>query len=281
MSAPSGRIGQGTFTVTAGGRIAEASIIGYDTVGLGSPEQLTEGRLPEGPDEAVASAEDAADGFDVGDVVAIEPAGDELTVVGLAEDAQLNVGPTLVRHLRRLRRSGGRPEPGRRGRRCRTRSAWRLPPARATADAGGVDQRTSDDLDALTRDQAADEAPGVSQVRQSFQVIFLLYALVVPFVTGLFFLIITVQKAGALTLLRAIGAPGRRLVAALLVQVVIIVGLGLLVGIALYTPLTIVSATALGLRFETTAVVGWSVVLLGSACSARCWRPAGCWRSIR
>ena len=41
--------------------------------------------------------------------------------------------------------------------------------------------------------------------------IFLLYGLVVPLVTGLFFLIITVQKAGSLTLLRAIGAP-RRLV---------------------------------------------------------------------
>jgi hemin transport system permease protein len=71
-----------------------------------------------------------------------------------------------------------------------------------------------------------------------------------------------VQKSGALTLLRAIGAPGRRLVAALLVQVVVIVGLGLLVGIALYTPLTVISATALGIRFETTAVIGWSVVLL-------------------
>ena len=80
--------------------------------------------------------------------------------------------------------------------------------------------------------------------------------------TGLFFLIITVQKAGALTLLRAIGAPGRRLVSALLVQVAIIVGLGLLVGIALYTPLTMISATALGLRFERTAIIGWSVVLL-------------------
>ena len=69
-----GRIGQGTFTVTAGGGIAEASIIGYETVGLGSPGDLSEGRLPDGPDEAVASAEDAADGFDVGDVVTIEPA---------------------------------------------------------------------------------------------------------------------------------------------------------------------------------------------------------------
>jgi hemin transport system permease protein len=126
---------------------------------------------------------------------------------------------------------------------------------------GSIDA-TSDDLDALTRDQAADEAPGVAQVRQSFQVIFLLYALVVPFVTGLFFLIITVQKAGALTLLRAIGAPGRRLVSALLTQVVIIVGLGIAVGVTLYTPLTVMSATALGLRFETTAVIGWSVAML-------------------
>ena len=68
-----GRIGQGTFTVTAGGDIAEASIIGYETDGLGSPEQLGEGRLPERPGEAVASAEDAGDGFDVGDVVTVEP----------------------------------------------------------------------------------------------------------------------------------------------------------------------------------------------------------------
>mgnify|MGYP006149133343 CR=1 FL=1 len=58
-----------------------------------------------------------------------------------------------------------------------------------------------DDLDALTKRDAADETPGVSQVRQSFQVIFLLYGLVVPFVTGLFFLILTFQKANALTLL--------------------------------------------------------------------------------
>ena len=49
---------------------------------------------------------------------------------------------------------------------------------------------------------------------------------------------------------------------ALLVQVLIIDGLGLLVGIALYTPLTMVTATALGLRFETSAVAGWSITLL-------------------
>ena len=256
-----GRIGQGTFTVTAGESIAEASIIGYETVGLGSPGDLSEGRLPSGPDEAVASAEDAANGFDVGDVVTIEPAGDELTVVGLTDNAQLNVGPTLfvtydgyVAAVAARNPDAGTPLPNALG----VAPISGTSPEMLVASINGQ----SDNLDALTRDQAADDAPGVSQVRQSFQVIFLLYALVVPFVTGLFFLIITVQKAGALTLLRAIGAPGRRLVTALLVQVAIIMGLGLFVGIALYAPLTIVSATTLGLRFETTAVVGWSALLL-------------------
>jgi putative ABC transport system permease protein len=103
----------------------------------------------------------------------------------------------------------------------------------------------------------------VAQVRQSFNVIFLLYGLVVPLVTGLFFLIVTFQKADALTLLRAIGAPARRLVGALLVQVLVIVGLGLLVGIALYTPLTTAEVGSLALRFEAAAVVVWSVLLLG------------------
>lgn len=221
----------------------------------------------------MASSADAPDGFDVGDVVTIEPSGDEVTIVGLADDAQLNVGPTLfmtydgyVAAIAARNPDAGTP----------------LPNAIAVAPADGVTpaelvaaiNATSDDLDALTRSDAADEAPGVTQVRQSFRVIFGLYALVVPFVTGLFFLILTVQKASALTLLRAIGAPARRLVAALLVQVAIIVVAGLAVGIALYTPLTVVSATALGLQFETTAVIGWSIVLvvlglLSSLLSAR------------
>ena len=42
--------------------------------------------------------------------------------------------------------------------------------------------------------------------------IFLLFGLVVPLVSGLFFLIITLQKARTLTLLRAIGVPAGSLV---------------------------------------------------------------------
>ncbi len=82
------------------------------------------------------------------------------------------------------------------------------------------------DADALTRSRAAEEAPGVAEVRRSFDMVFLLYASVVPLVTGLFFLIVTLQKAGALTLLRAIGATPGLLVSSLLIQAVSVTEVG-------------------------------------------------------
>ena len=114
-----------------------------------------------------------------------------------------------------------------------------------------------------TREQAARETPGVAEVRSSFAVIFLLFALVVPLVSGLFFLIITLQKARALTLLRAIGAPAGSLVRSLLIQVLIVVGGGILVGTALFVPLSQATVGSLSLRFDPVAVLVWSALLLG------------------
>jgi putative ABC transport system permease protein len=257
----SGRIGQGTFSVTAGGEITEAAIIGYEVEGLGSPTELSEGRLAAGAGEGVASDIDAGAGFGIGDVVVVEPGGYEIEVVGLARDAQLQVSPTVfVTYGTYLDAVSARnPDAG-----------DPLPNALGVAPAAGssADETVasingvSDDLEALTREAAADEAPGVAQVRQSFQLIFLLYGLVVPFVTGLFFLIVTVQKQGALTLLRAIGAPGRRLVGALVFQVVVVLALGLTLGITAFGALTVADATALSLRFDLSSIAVWCAVLL-------------------
>lgn len=257
----SGELLQGTFTVIADDDVVDASIIGFEEEGLGSPADLTSGRLPDGPGEAVASEADAEIGFAVDDVVRVEPGGLEITVVGLAADVQLNAGPALFVDRETFVQAVAARNPD---------AGDVLPNALAIEPAEGVEatqltdaiNAVSDDLDALTRPEAADEAPGVAQVRQSFQVIFLLYGLVVPLVTGLFFLIITFQKAGALTLLRAVGVPARRLVEALLVQVVVIVGAGLIVGIALYTPVSQLRLGTIPLRFETNAVLVWSAVLL-------------------
>lgn len=257
-----GRIGQGTFTATIdGGPQVDVAVVGFDDPDLGAPDALSSGRLPEADDEAVGSAAD----FAVGDTVQVVPSGGaeplELTVVGLAEDIQIQVTPTLFAPWAGYETAVRTANPDAMG---------VLPNALGVAPADGVtpDELTaavndaSEEADALTRQQAADEAPGVAQVRQSFQVIFLLYGLVVPLVTGLFFLIITFQKAAALTLLRAIGARSAVLVRSLLVQVLIVIGGGLLIGTALYYPLSQAQVGSISLRFNVGAVVFWSVLLL-------------------
>ena len=225
-----GRIGQGTFTgqPTRAGDTFDTTIIGYELgperEGLGAPRQLADGRYP-------------------------------------ADDIQLNVAPTLFTSydtwsdaVQSVNPDAGEP----------------LPNVMAVAPAEGIDDdelveainARSLDFDALTRIDAAAETPSVAQVQQSFQLIFLLYGLVVPLVTGLFFLIVTFQKANTLTLLRAIGVPAGRLNSSLLIQVAIMIGGGLIIGTALYYPVSQGQLGGISLRFETGAVIFWALLLL-------------------
>lgn len=257
-----GRIGQGTFSVTTGdGELSETTIWGYEGADLGAPTSVSGGRLPQAPGEALASEADADVGYGLGDIVTVEPGGLELTVVGLARDVQLNAGPTLfvVYETYADAVQAANPDAGE-----------PLPNILALSSLGDVGEdelvervnSLSTDLDALTKNDAADETPGVAQVQQSFAVIFLLYGLVIPCIIGLFFLIVTLQKSPSLTLLRAIGAPAKRLVASLLVQALIIVAAGFALGVALYSPLSQQRLGGISLRFETSAVVFWGVLLL-------------------
>jgi putative ABC transport system permease protein len=261
--AAAARLGQGTFTVRVGDSSAsDAAVVGTDDPDLGGPAELSSGRRPRAPGEAVGSDVD----FALGDEVAVVASGPDtepvvVTVVGLARDVQISVTPTLFTDLATYEASVRAANP----------DATTVPPnAIAVRPADGVEpgqlaariNDASPEADALTRQQAADEAPGVAEVRQSFQVIFLLYALVVPLVTGLFFLIVTLQKAGSLVLLRAVGARTGVLARALLVQVVVVVGLGLAVGVALYAPLSQARIGTLALRFDPAAVLVWSVLLM-------------------
>lgn len=259
--AAAGRIGQRSFPATAGGKLTAVAMVGYEVEGLGSPTTLSQGRLAAAPREVVVSDVNAANGFGIGQTVRLEPGGLELTVVGLAKDAQLFAQPTLYTTYETY---------GQAVRAFNPDAPAPLPSVIGVAPAAGVtpEQLTervnaiNPDLDALPRDQAADETPGVAQIRQSFQVIFLLYGMVVPFVTGLFFLIITFQKANALTLLRAVGAPAQRLVWSLMVQVVVVIVAGVAFGTLLYAPLASSKLGTIALKFQTGAVVFWGVLLL-------------------
>lgn len=263
--AEAGRIGQGTFTarVNDGSDDEDVAIIGFDRADLGAPDELSAGRLPREPGEAVGSDIDYA----LGDRVRpVGPGGfgPELTVVGQAEDAQLQVTPTLFTAWEDYARTVRSTNPD-----ARTvlPSAMGLAPEdHLSADALATQVNDAvPDADALTREAAAEKAPGVAEVRRSFQVIFLLYGLVVPLVTGLFFLIITFQKSAALTLLRAVGARSGVLVRSLLFQVLLVMGIGLLIGVVLYAPLSQLTLGDVALSFDAGAVVLWSIVLLALA----------------
>jgi putative ABC transport system permease protein len=259
----SGRLGQRTFGVTAGGRTAQAAFVGYDDGAPGAPAAVSSGRMAGAPGEVVAS-DTAGAGFAVGDRVRVDPGGYELTVVGQAADAQLQASPTLYGAWPTYEQAVTASSPDAR---APLPSALALDPAPGTTPdqlVSAIDGAVPD-ADALTPAALADQSPGVAQIRQSFQVIFVLYGLVIPLVTGLFFLIITFQKAGALTLLRALGIPAGRLVRSLLAQVALVVGAGVALGTLLYLPLSVQKLGSIALRPQTGAIAFWAVLLVGLA----------------
>ncbi|MFM8311245.1 MAG: FtsX-like permease family protein [Ilumatobacteraceae bacterium] len=191
------------------------------------------------------------------------PGGDPITVVGLARDINYSVAPVLFVDFATFEDA----------KRIRNPDALAIVPSAVAVEVADgespdiVAARISaavDGVEALTRQQAVDGSPGVSSVRSSFVVILGLFYLVVPLVTGLFFLIVTFQKASALTLLRAIGAPARVLVVSLLVQVVAVMALGSVLAAVLYAG-ALQGVQNLGVRVEAMPVVITSLVVLALA----------------
>ncbi len=253
-------LGEGTFTVFAGDKQQNAVIFGYEVGQPGQPTNVVEGRMADADDEAVASEKDRADGFDIGDVVQVMPDGVKVTIVGLARDSNFSVTPVLFVHYPTFESAKKTKNPD---------AQYIVPSAIAVSVGPGQTPQQVADLinakvdgvEALTRQQAVDGAPGVSSVRSSFAIILGLFYLVVPLVTGLFFLIVTFQKASALTLLRAIGARASTLVVSLLIQVVAIMTAGSVIAFGLYA-LSLQGVKNLGLHVEIMPVVVTSVVVL-------------------
>jgi putative ABC transport system permease protein len=153
--------------------------------------------------------------------------------VGLGENANLNVAPTLyvpsttfLDIVRDQRPAALRAPP-------RSAVAVKLAEGVDSAVVAGALADAIADTEVLTRAEAAARFPGVAEVTESFAIVLGLLGIVVALVAGLFFLILTVQKIPTLTLLSAVGVRARTLVATLLVQVVVVVGVGIAIGTAL------------------------------------------------
>ena len=245
-----------------------ASIIGYRPGRPGAPEGVVQGRLPQDLDEVVASSEDARGRYGVGETIVIEPGDRELKVVGLTEGGRLNVATTVwtpwETYLELVQLAvpdlpvvlpsalAVQPDSG-------------LSPAEL---AGRLNEQFPQ-LEALTREDAAELTPGRSSVQLAFMAVMGLGYLVVAVVIAFFFLTMTLQKESSTTLLRAVGARGNYLVRCLLYQVAVVTFGGLAIG----TLLMLTSAPLLGSTVSvkvdpivilSTAVPALAVALLGA-----------------
>jgi putative ABC transport system permease protein len=265
--ARAGPLGEGTFTVRAARKLRDAALIGYEPGGPGAPTTLVEGRLPTRPFEAVASSRNADEGFGIGDTVRLERGGRTIKVVGLARDVNYSVLPTLFTTF---------PTYVAARRDANPQATAVYPSAVAVRIAEGSDaatvraaiNRRISGVEALTRAQAVSESPGVASVGESLGMVVFLCFFVVVVVAGLFFLILTVQKAGALTLLRAVGVGAGALARSLLVQVVVVVVGGVVVGAALTSAALAASNSSLGAGLAVSGVVRTGALVLVLACVA-------------
>ena len=241
----------GTFTTAAdiAGTASDVQVFGFVPGAPGTPGGLSSGRLPESPGEV------AVDGAgQIGDTVTLDPAGTELTVVGLLRGAQFNALPTLYTPLQSYEEAAAATNPG-------------LPfvPVNAVAfdvtddaDPEVVAQAITDAVPGVqgyTLDRAVALIPGIESITQSFGILVGLTFVIGIVVIGFFFLILTVQKLKPFTLLRAIGTSTGRLAATVAIQITIVV----LVASAIAFALTLLAVQGL----NTGIPVNLDPVLIG------------------
>lgn len=212
--------GIGTLTTSAvlAGDSADVQVFGFQPGGPGEPSGLSSGRLPEAPGEAAIDG----GGVAIGDVVTLDAAGTEVTVVGLLRGAQFNAIPTAYVDLDTFTAIAQAINPG-------------LPfvPINAVAfdvESGADVAAVADAIVAAvpgvsgyTLDEAVSLIPGIESITQSFGILVGLTFVIGIVVIGFFFLILTVQKLKAFTLLRAVGTGTGRLAASVAVQITLVV----------------------------------------------------------
>lgn len=261
--AEAGPLGLSTFTVALDGvpDARDAVLIGYDLDGPGAPTTLSEGRLPAGDGEAVAAAGAEDDGFRIGNRLRVLPGGDPIEIVGLADGAYLSVEPAVFVSFETWAAARRAVNPD---------AADVAPSAVAVHVADGEDPAqlatritgAVDGVEALDRQTASDESPGVASVNQSLGLVLALTFAIVAVVVGFFFLLLTAQKREALTLLRALGAPAGSLVLALVAQLAVVLAGGIVAGTLLAAGLLVVAGVELDAEIDPSAVAVTSTVVL-------------------
>lgn len=225
-------VGESRVTVLLEGERLDASLFGIDPQGPGGPSELVAGRLPASPTEALADDADVRRGVTLGSHLEVVGSDTTVEVVGLTRGARFGGLITLyvpyqTWHgvLTALFPDATEIRPSLIAVDGTADAAPEELAARITAAVDGVAARTPA--------TAAMELPGLAGIRDSFRLIGLIAAGSALLLIGTFWSLVTAQQAATLAALRAAGVAAAPLVRALVVQVVVVVGVGVALASAL------------------------------------------------
>lgn len=244
-----GSVGTLTTQAQVAGADADLQVFGFEPGAPGAPTGLSDGRLPATAGETAVDA----GGVAIGDSIVVS--GVELVVVGTLRGAQFNALPTAYVDLTTYQDIVTAANPG-------------LPfvPINAVA----FDVEPGADVDAVadaiaaavpetsaySLDEAVSLIPGIASITQSFGILVGLTFIIGIVVIGFFFLILTVQKLRAFTLLRAIGTPTKNLAGVVAVQITAVVLVASVIALVL-TYLAVQGLnTGLPVSLSPTLVIG-------------------------
>jgi putative ABC transport system permease protein len=203
----------------------DLQVFGFEPGQPGAPTGLSDGRLPENADEVAMDG----GGYAIGDTLELTAAGQQATVVGLLRGAQFAASPTAYVDTALYEKIVRAINPN-------------VPfvPVNAvavtTSDPAGTVIDINENvpgLKAYEKQDAVALIPGVGSISQTFGILVGLTFIIGVVVIGFFFLILTVQKMKAFTLLRAIGAGTGRLSAVVAVQITVTVLLASAIAVVL------------------------------------------------
>ena len=237
----------------------DVSLFGMDFESFIAPNVI-EGRLPDGPDQAVVSDELKRSGVELGQVINFKGADTGLTVVGFSDQATFQTAPIVYIEL----------------------DVWRELASDLAGMSGMKDPTTVSALvtrgDVVTGDYDSEtiqwisirdfsfDLPGYRAQVLTFGLMIGFLIAIASFVMAVFMYILTLQKKGIFGVLKAEGVPSSYISKSVMVQIVLLAAAGLAVGLIL----TIVSGLALGSVVPFVINPGFylGIILLFVACSA-------------
>lgn len=263
-----GALGVLLATATAGGDSFDIAVMGHIPGHAGEPTELIEGRRPAPGEQFVAVADVSLldQGISLGDSVTLTGSSQPVVIVGLAENAQYLLAPSVWVPLETWQaiRFEVRPETIGRGEVVQAFPILLEPGMTLSSVRAAIDEALGT-TETVSKDEAILSLPGVEQQQSTFTAIIVVSFVVVGIVIALFFALITLEKRGQFAILKAIGSSNRFLLQGVLVQGIIatvagyVVGWGLsrLLALALpgSVPVEFLPGTALSL-FAATVLMG-------------------------